>query len=436
MRPVGCRIVRGVRGRWLAVLHLAVVAALISGCDLIGGGPVQEVRAAVPRLPADTVSADQLAQLVSSDTDFASRLYLQVAGSQDGNLFLSPYSISTALSMVYAGAGGDTAAQIKATLAIPGDGSTWHASRNRLDLGLAALATGSTTLTLSTANALFAQRDFRLKQPFLETMAADYGAGVQTVDFAGATEQARQALNGWVSQRTNSRIPQLLGPGAVNVMTRLVLVNAIYLKAKWIVEFDPNRTAEAWPFHLLEGGTAQVPLMHKDDSLDYAAGNGWQAVRIPYFGASMLVVVPDEGRFATVEASLDGQFVQGVEDILRPTEVKLGLPRWDTDSKFDLVQSLQELGIDDLFDAHAADLSGIASEGLSASGVVHEANVTVGEKGTEAAAATAVVLQAIGAPIGGPTPIVLNVDHPFLYFIQDDLAHEILFMGRFTGPSA
>jgi serine protease inhibitor len=431
--PAPCRIVRGVRGRWLAVLHLAVVAALISGCDLLGAGPVQEVRAATARLPADTVSADQLAQLVDADTDFASRLYLQVAGSQDGNLFLSPYSISTALSMVYAGAGGDTAAQIKSTLAIPDDGATWHASRNRLDLGLATLATGSTPLTLSTANALFAQRDFKLKQPFLETMAADYGAGVQTVDFADATEQARQAINGWVSQRTNSRIPQLLSPDAVDAMTRLVLVNAIYMKAKWMVEFDPDQTVEGWSFDLLGGGTAQVPMMRKDDSLDYAAGNGWRAVRIPYVGASMLVVVPDEGRFAAVEAGLNGQFLRAVEDSLLPTGVNLGLPRWDTDSQFDLVQSLTTLGIVELFDENKADLSGIADQRLHASGVIHEANVTVGEKGTEAAAATAGILQAISAPIGGPTE--LTIDRPFLYFIQDDLAHEILFMGRFMGPS-
>jgi serpin B len=378
---------------------------------------------------SDAVTDEQLAQLVDSDAQFATALYQQLASGSDASLFFSPYSISTALAMVYAGARGNTAAQMEPLSGAWDDSAAWHSARNRLDAELAALPNkqyAGTPLTLSTANGLFGQRDFSFKTEFLELLAADYGAGLQTVDFSGAPAQSAQAINDWVSQRTNGRIRNILD--SLDPMTRLVLANAIYFNARWMHEFDPGRTNEAFPFNVLGGGTRTVPMMFDHSSFDYAAGDGWQAVRLPYLGASMLVVVPNEGRFAEVEAGLDAAFLDSVATGLQSTDVKLGLPRWESGSKLDLVATLKQMGMTDLFDRSGADLSGIADQFLYASQALHQANVKVGEKGTEAAAATVITLEAIGAPCCPPAPIDLTIDRPFLYLIQDDAAHETLFM--------
>jgi len=401
-------------------------------------GPVTEVRSSVGRQSVDAATEQQLAELVRADADFAARLYRQIAAGQSGNVFISPYSISTALSMAYPGARGNTAAEMKQVIGIWDDQPAWHSARNRLEIELAALATAQygaegnlTPLTLSPANTMFGQQNYPFKSDFLDVLAADYGAGMQTVDFAGATEDARLAVNEWVADRTNDRIKDILAKGDVDDLTRFVLVNAIYFQANWRHEFSAKET-QTEPFHGPNGHSGDVSMMHGEGKLGYLTGPGWQAVRIPYFGASMLVIVPDDGRFAEVEAKIDAQFLSDLTTNPLEAEVKLGLPRWDSETRSDLIDALRSMGIVDLFDSTKADLSGIADvEPIYASHVVHEANISVDEQGTEAAASTALVGEAVS---GAQLNVTLTIDRPFLYLIQADTTTEILFMGRFVGP--
>jgi serpin B len=401
---------------------------------------IGEVRSPISRRGRAAATERELAELVRADTDFAIRLYREVIGSERGNVFLSPYSISAALSMAYAGARGETARQMEDVLGIGPDASAWHAARNRLELELAALAAGEwqgegdgVPLTLEPVNNAFGQVDYPFRPDFLDTLAAFYGVGMQTVDYIADTEAARRAINGWVAERTRDRIPELIGGGVLSDMTRLVLVNAIYFKANWLMDFDPQLTATE-SFQLLDGATRPVEMMRSVSELPYSHGDGWQAVRVPYAGASMTIIVPDLGRFAEVEAALDADFLGALADSWVGYEVELGLPRWESESKVDLGETLEAMGMVDLFSRQHADLTGITdADRLFVSDVVHQANITVDEEGTEAAAATAVVMRVV-CECGPEGKVTLAIDRPFLYFIQDATAGELLFMGRLLEP--
>jgi serpin B len=382
----------------------------------------------VPRNPSSAASDALLASIVSGDSQFGFDLY-RVLRTEPGNLFISPYSISTALSMLLAGTRGDTAQELGGALGVGGDLEAWHVGRNRLELELIALSglelpdnPDAVPLTLEPTNGFFGRTGYPFKQPFLDTLAANYGAGAQSVDFS-RSEEARAAINEWVAQRTRDRIQELLPQGFVDSMTVAVLVNAIYFKANWLQTFNPDMTRAA-DFHLLDGGVSDVQMMRSNNKMQYAAGDGWQAVELPYAGgASMLVIVPDVGQFGAIEAALDATFIDSLGDAMSEHQVLLGLPRWETESELDLIPPLEALGIELIFGG--GDLTGIADAGLFVSGVQHAANITVDEKGTEAAAATAIAVRENAAP-----PVTLNVDRPFIYLIRDDANGEILFLGR------
>ena len=399
-------------------------------------GDIAELRSSVGRRPLDSASQAQLSAVVAADTDFALRLYQRIVATESGNVFTSPYSISTALTMAYAGARGQTAQEMAAALGIGADQDAWHAARNRLELTLADISDSqpyegdAVPLTLEPTNAVFGQAGYPFKGDWLDILAADYGAGLQTVDFYGNTEAARVAINRWVAERTRDRIEELLHQGDIDSYTAAVLINAIYSKANWRYQFDPAQTASA-PFHLLDGSTRDVPMMHGSPRTDYAAADGWQAIRLPYYGASMLVIVPDEGQFAEVEQHLERDFLASLFAQPRDAQVTLTMPKWESESRLDVIPPLKELGISDLFDMDRADLTGIADiERLYVSGVIHQANVTVDESGTEAAAATAVVVERVSMP----EPVTLTIDRPFIYLIRDDATGEILFLGRLLQP--
>jgi serpin B len=398
---------------------------------------ITDVHSSAGRLPLNAATQAQLDQVVAADTDFALRLYHQIVASDQSDVFLSPYSISTALSMVYAGARGDTAAQMADVLGIGADATAWHAARNRLDLSIADTSDvrpsegDAVPLTLEPTNTMFGQGGYPFKNDFLDTLAENYGAGMQALDIASDPEAARIAINKWVADRTRDRIEELLKRGVIDEYTVAVLVNAIYFKANWLYQFDPGQTSPE-PFHLLDGSTRDVPTMHlAGPKMDFASGDGWSAIRLRYWGASMFVIVPDEGAFADVESRLDTFFLSALGTDMSERATTLSLPRWDTDFQLDLVDALKSLGMADVFDEHKADLTGIADvDQLWISHVVHQANVTVDEKGTEAAAATAAVVERESAA----RPVNLTVDRPFIYLIQDDASGEILFLGRVLEP--
>lgn len=400
-------------------------------------GAIREVRADLGRLNPGDIGGPADQAVVRADAAFGLRLYHELVKG-GGNLIFSPYSISTALSMAYAGARGTSATQLATALGVGDDPIAWHQGRNDIDAALTRSATyetpdGSTPLAIEPTNALFGQDGFPFEPDYLELLARAYGAGLQALDFATDPEAGRQAINAWVANRTKQRIPELLAAGKVTSSTRFVLVNAIFFKASWAAPFQKKLTKAA-PFHRLDGTTVSTPLMHGSIDGNYIRGTDWQAVEVPYLGATMTVVLPDAGRFAAVEKRLDGGILDELAAHPKYRTIHLALPRWSSSTSADLNGMLVRLGIRDVFDAENADLTGIADAGLYISFVVHQANIDVDEAGTEAAAATAVGGDTSG---GGPEgEVTVTVDRPFIFLIRDATSGEILFAGRVVDPSS
>jgi serpin B len=288
-------------------------------------------------------------------------------------------------------------------------------------------------VVLRSVNAPFSQRGYPLEAAFLQKLGERFGAGIRLVDYVGDADAARGAINGWVGDQTEQRIPELLAQGTVEADTRLVLVNAIYLKAAWQVPFDEGSTEPA-PFRRLDGSTTDVEMMRVAAGFPYAAGESWRAVELPYVGGrlSLLVIVPDD--LGAFEASFDPATLDAITGALAWQEVRLGLPKFGAETQVGLGDVLAALGMPTAFDAGAADFSGMTTaERLSIGAVVHQANIDVDEKGTEAAAATAVEMVAAGAPA---EPVELVVDRPFVFALRDLDTAAVLFLGRITEPVA
>jgi serine protease inhibitor len=414
---------------------LLALALTLTGCGGSSGG-IALARADMPRASADPALATSAAAAVNA---FGLEL-LARAGSGGGNVVVSPASVALALAMARAGARGETAAQMDAVLR--GVGSDQHAGwLNALDAALTSRsgtfpdATGAQLpVALRIANAPFAQRGMTLVPAYLDALAARFGAGLRLVDYKTDTEGARKLINGWVSDQTERRIPELLVPGVLTDATRLTLVNAIYLKAPWLTPFPASAT-KSGAFSRADGTTVDVPTMAASTELSYAAGTGWRAVELPYVGGSlaMTIIVPDDP--AAFEASLTPELLAQLTGALAPRIVNLSLPKFGLESKTDLAAVLGAMGMPLAFDPDRADFSGITTqERLVISAVIHQANIDVDEKGTEAAAATAVVMRATAAP--SEPPVTLRVDRPFLFAIRDLPTGAVLFLGRVADPSA
>ena len=426
----------------IAIIALALVTAACGDDDPNtdpGNTDMQLIASDLDRNQS-TASADDIAAVARAQQEFATALYAILA-EQPGDLVFSPASIHIAMAMALAGAEGDTEAQIAAALGVDQiDPVRLHDALNALDSLLEARNRveppqdgEERKVELSIVNSLWGQAGFAFQQTFLDTLAANYGAGLRVVDFKAAAEAARQQINAWVAEQTNDRITELLPQGAVDELTRLVLTNAVYLDATWAVPFDPDATSDD-AFVLLEGTEVMVPTMHASLSALYAKGDGWQAVDLAYTGheLSMLVIVPDSGRFEEIERRLGSGLVEEVRSALASSEVRLSLPKFEIRTQADLNSALAALGIVDAFDPNAADFIGISSEEqLYISGVLHEAFIAVDEAGTEAAAATAVVIGTTSAPI---EVVQMDVDRPFLFVLQDRETGSVLFLGRVLDP--
>jgi serpin B len=415
----------------LRLIVVTLLAGLIvSAC----GGPAaaREIRSSASRASADPAAAQDLRPAMDA---FSADLY-RIVARQPGNLVLSPYSIGAALAMSRAGAAGETARQLDAVLhaALAKD---LHAGFNALDEALARrpgkyrVLDQSIELELATANRLWGQKDFSFEAAFLDRLAGSYGAGMQIVDYKTDHEAGRRTINDWVAARTKDRIKDLIPQGVLDARTRLVLTNAIYLKAPWLLPFDP---AAAATFRRADDSAVQAQMMSQSVSLAYGRGDGYQAVRLPYAGGlSMVAILPDAGTLGAFERSLDGAALRRIVSGLAAKPVVLSMPRFSFRSKAALKDALGELGMPIAF-TDRADFSGITrEEPLAITDVLHQAFIAVDEKGTEAAAATAVIFHAISAPL---QPVVLTLDRPFLFLIQDDETGAILFMGRLADPTA
>jgi len=379
--------------------------------------------------------------LVRGNTEFALSMFGRLSqDSPEDNLFFSPFSISAALAMTAAGAEGETGVQMSEALGLTLPESRVHPAFSLLleqlspDYRASLCSEDQEPLTLEIANALWVEETFPLLADYVGLVEEEYGAEARNVDFIGDPDAQRIVINDWVSESTRGRIQDLLVPGVINGMTRVVLTNAIYFLGAWQSQFQEGATRDE-EFTRMDGTVIETPMMHQTESFAFARGNDCSAISLPYSDglSSMLILLPD-GDIGVFEGSLDPETLDAIRGSLFRTRVALSIPSFEFSSSFSLKETLQAMGITDAFDADAADFTGITGgRDLFISAVIHKAFVKVDETGTEAAAATAVVMALTAMPSSDPIELVL--DRPFLFMVLDDLTGSILFMGRVADPS-
>jgi len=424
----------------LAAVSLVIVLLLALLPGSVQPAVADTLKSDKPRITSPDISTADETLLVEGNSALAFELYRALRESEltesDGNLFYSPHSISVALDMTYAGARGETAQQIADTLHFLLGQEKLHPAFNWLDAELTKRGEGAKGkdgegFRLNVVNAIWGQKDYSFLSTFLDVLAENYGAGLRILDFITETEESRLAINQWVSDQTEGRIEDLIPRGAVNELTRLVLTNAIYFNAAWEHPFDEQLTADG-PFYLLDGSQEAVPMMKQTEVLGYFQGQGFQAVELGYDGGelSMLILLPEPGQFHIFEQALDAQRVDAIIKGVQPARVNLTMPKFEFDSQFSLKDTLARMGMPVAF-TDDADFSGMTgNRELFISDVIHKAFVAVDEAGTEAGAATGVIMGLTSLPMQ------VTIDRPFVFLIRDIETGAILFVGRVLNPDA
>lgn len=391
----------------------------------------------LPALLAATPTADQEAakRIATGNNAFAFDLFSELASDSNENIFISPFSISTALAMTYAGAQNETAKTMARTMHFGEQSPAWHMDYGRyikqIELG------SGKGVSLRTANRLWGDLMFKPTMEYLDMSKTAYGSAMKRLDFRHQAEASREVINHWVERETENKIQDLLPQGAVNPLTRLVLTNAIYFKGDWAQAFDGKRTKDR-AFTKADGSKVTVPFMQQTSRFAYAERDYYQMLRLPYKGnkQSMIVVLPNSGKqLPKLTESLQ---LSDLEEMYGTgsQEVEVYLPKFKMTLPLKLSSSLKAMGMELCF-SDQADYSGISKqEGLKISEVIHKAFIEVDEVGTEAAAATAVVMQATSSAMQERSmPKVFNANRPFLFYIVDDATGSILFMGRLMNPA-
>lgn len=372
--------------------------------------------------------------VVAANTAFAFDLYQQLAQEKEGNLFFSPYSISTALAMTYAGARGKTEDQMARTLHLAELRETVHTEFKSLEASLHK-AQKTRHIELHTANALWPHQDYPFQSAYLKLVKDCYRISLTNLDYKNHPEKARLIINRWIEKKTKKKIRDLFAPGTLARETRLVLTNAIYFKGKWDRQFKKNST-KLMPFHTTADQQLDTPMMHQEGKLGYTEDERLQILELPYRSKrlSMLILLPREiDGLADLERTINPLELDNWIQQMHLRSVQAWLPKFKLTSSFDLNKTLESLGITDAFHSMKANFSGMdGSHDLFISKVTHKAFVEVNEEGTEAAAATGVGMVFASAPIS--LPPVFRADHPFLFLIYDRQTRTILFMGRLTEP--
>lgn len=366
------------------------------------------------------------------NADFAFALHAKLPAK--GNLFYSPYSISSAFGMVYAGAAGETAAELAGALRFAGDPADLHRAFQETNEDLNAWGK-SGAVKLTVANALWGEQSRSFLKEFVEVCDKRYGGALRRFDLRGGAAKVRDLINAWVERNTGGRIAGIIPEGGINSDTKLVLTNAIYFKGDWLHLFDKARTAPA-PFFKAGGGKATASLMAKVDSFRYGEFDGFQALELPYRGEklAMLVLLPKTpGGLPALEKRLSGLALQRWGESLREGEVEVYLPKFKLEGNYQLNALLASLGARRAFDASKADFSKMTGgRDLYITSAVHKAFVAVDEEGTEAAAATVVMMGPTAAAVRKAPP-VFRADRPFVFLIRD-IRGNVLFVGRLSDP--
>lgn len=426
---------------------LAILLIFSAGCT--GKAPVQPVSPTVEKTPVGQIptpviitEADSINAVADANNRFAFDLYSRLTkdGEYTGNnIFFSPVSLSSALAITYEGAQGKTAEEIQSVFYFPENDSSRREGFSGLNAGL---NNGDSSYSLRTANALWAEKTYPFLTEYVNTAERSYGAKTTNLDFKGHPEDSRITINSWVENKTEDRIKDLIPAGAIDPLTRLVITNAIYFKGDWVKQFDKNQTTDA-EFRIAPGKTVKIPLMQRTDEdaeYLYAENKDLQMLSMPYEHTtgrklSMIVLLPKTDNLSTTEASLSSDTLSVLQQSATSRRVMVYFPKFTLKTRYSLPDTLGAMGMPTAFTDNA-DFSGMdGTKNLLISDVIHQAFVDVNEEGTEAAAATAVVMRLAVAP-ANPEPVpVFRADHPFIFLIQDDETGAILFMGRVINPT-
>ena len=421
----------------LALVVLLVVA--VAGCTDGGngtddgngnGGNGTEI------LIADDSKATEegTSNLVNANNQFALELYSELNENSE-NLFFSPWSISSALAMTYEGAKGETEEEMRTVLLFPEDdterGASFAALYNKFNAE-------NKEYELNTANALWAQQDYPFLEEYLSVVEKYYLGKVTNLDFVGDVEGSRKIINDWVEEKTNDKIKDLIPSGVLNAYTRLVLTNAVYFKGTWVSQFDEELTKNE-EFKVSAEETIEVPMMHigEEETFNYAETDKLQAIELPYEGEdlSMLILLPKENNIQTIEGILDVEMLNDIKNKMYPQEVLVSVPKFKFETKYFISNTLKKMGMEIAFVPDSADFSGMdGTKYLFIQEAIHQAFVEVNEEGTEAAAATAIVMD--WEALGPGNVNVFYADHPFIFIIQENETGSILFMGKVVNPLA
>ncbi|EDN71463.1 Proteinase inhibitor I4, serpin [Beggiatoa sp. PS] len=407
-------------------LHNCVENPVVSDSKAVTKTNDVEEETLPSKQPIATPIANQQNLATAAINAFATKLYAQLS-QQSGNLFLSPYSVSTALTMIYAGAKGETKLQMARALQFNTNQHIQHGFRELQK----SFNNEDSSYQLSIANGIWVQKRMTLFAEFMETLYDFYGIVARTADFENATEIARRSINAVIAKQTHGKIQDLLMPSLLSPETRLVLTNAIYFKGKWQNPFLPEETQDMI-FIKSDNSQIEVPTMYQKGEFGLWENEDVQLIELPYQTSqknaelSMVILLPRKHEnFAVVEQQLSDYLQKNSHD---PSEVAVYLPKFKTESAFSLQEPLQTLGMTDAFDSTKANLSGITEENIIISAVEHKAFIEVNEEGTEAAAATTVI-----ASRGRAT--VFRANHPFIFWIKDNQSGTILFLGRLMNPT-
>ncbi len=405
--------------------------------------PTPEVTSGIPQVTftPGPVSGNEK-NIADANNRFATDLYLHLAQDQDNsgkNIFFSPFSISTALAITYEGARGTTADEIQSVFHFPANDSERQQGFSGIITGI---NSGDTSYTLRTANALWAEKTYPFLTDYKDTADRWYSAKTTNLDFINKPEDSRVTINQWVEEKTNNRIKDLIPAGAIDPLVRLVITNAVYFKGTWIKQFDINKTVDA-DFRVTSNKTTRVPMMERTDEgaiFRYADTADLQVLEMPYEHTSgkqlsMIVLLPKVNNLSSAERALDPKALPLITGKFQSQRVKVWFPKFKMETEYRLPESLTALGMPKAF-SPAADFSGMdGTKNLFISDVIHKAFVYVNEEGTEAAAATAVIMKYSAAAPENPIP-KFRADHPFLFLIQDNETGTVLFIGRVVNPAA
>ncbi|RLG70423.1 MAG: serpin family protein, partial [Candidatus Iainarchaeum archaeon] len=426
----------------LTIVGLIVIAGGAAIFFLLQQGKLPISNTSLPTPPLTSISQldetgatpEGVKTLVNANNQFAFDLYseLKKKSKNDENIFFSPYSIFVALSMTYEGAKGKTAEEMEKVLHLPADKNLRRANFAKI---INEINKPNKKCKLSTANALWPRINVKLLEEYQNTIEKYYGGKMTPLDYAKDSEGSRQIINRWVEDQTEGKIKDLIPAGFLKPSTVLVLTNAIYFKGNWLFQFDPKETKEE-DFKTSSGKIVKVPMMrlvNTDKKFNYAETEDVQILELPYDGKdlSMLIILPEENKLEKIENELSAEKLSEWKGMLKKQKVDIYLPRFKLKTKYFLADTLKKMGMSTAFDA-SANFSGINGEGgIWIDEVIHQAFVDVNEEGTEAAAATGVMMV---EGIHSLFP-VFRADHPFIFLIQERKTGNILFMGKVANPA-